>query len=136
MPDTPDNRCSICGGQLLTFSSHLTWHDCEIVKLLDQLPKSEIENLSPAQKEMVRKHNQAESERRQAIFEQATNPKLPIIIYLTQPEIAALEELSKKKDLSTSGVIRQALRLYQLIDANDGKLPELPSKGCGWAGMD
>jgi hypothetical protein len=36
---------------------------------------------------------------------------------LTDPEMTALEELSKKKELSKTAVIRQALRLYQLIDA-------------------
>ena len=36
---------------------------------------------------------------------------------LTEAEMAALEELSAKKELSKTAVLRQALRLFQLIDA-------------------
>jgi hypothetical protein len=36
---------------------------------------------------------------------------------LTDAEMAALEELSEKKDLSKTAVLRQALRLYQMVDA-------------------
>ena len=32
-------------------------------------------------------------------------------------EMEALEELSRRKDLSKTAVIRQALRLYQMVDA-------------------
>ncbi len=35
---------------------------------------------------------------------------------LTDPEMSVLEELSSKKDLSKTAVIRQALRLYQMVD--------------------
>jgi len=35
---------------------------------------------------------------------------------LTDPEMEALEELSTMKDLSKTAVIRQALRLYQMVD--------------------
>jgi hypothetical protein len=35
---------------------------------------------------------------------------------LANPEIAALEELALRKDLSKAAVLRQALRLYQLIE--------------------
>ena len=35
---------------------------------------------------------------------------------LTEIEMQVLEELSVKKDLSKTAVIRQALRLYQLVD--------------------
>lgn len=36
---------------------------------------------------------------------------------LTAAEMEALEELSRRKELTKTAVIRQALRLYQLIDA-------------------
>ena len=36
---------------------------------------------------------------------------------LTEQEMAVLEGLSKQKDLSKTVVMRQALRLYQLVDA-------------------
>jgi predicted transcriptional regulator len=36
---------------------------------------------------------------------------------LTPQEMDALEDLATKKDLSKTAVIRQALRLYQLVDA-------------------
>lgn len=36
---------------------------------------------------------------------------------LTEQEMAALEELASKKDLSKTAVLRQALKLYQLVDA-------------------
>lgn len=36
---------------------------------------------------------------------------------LSPPEMAALEELAAKKDLSKTALLRQALRLYQLVDA-------------------
>lgn len=36
---------------------------------------------------------------------------------LTDAEMAALDDLANKKDLSKSAVMRQALRLYQLIEA-------------------
>jgi len=36
---------------------------------------------------------------------------------LTDSEMKVLEELSRQKDLTKTTVIRQALRLYQLIDA-------------------
>jgi hypothetical protein len=36
---------------------------------------------------------------------------------LTAVEMQALEELARQKDLSKTAVLRQALRLYQLVDA-------------------
>lgn len=36
---------------------------------------------------------------------------------LTDAEMDVLEELSVKKDLSKTALIRQALRLYQLVEA-------------------
>lgn len=35
---------------------------------------------------------------------------------LTDLEMAALDELSASKDMSKTAVIRQALRLYQMVD--------------------
>jgi predicted transcriptional regulator len=35
---------------------------------------------------------------------------------LTAGEMEALDELARKKDLSKTAVIRQALRLYQMVD--------------------
>jgi len=42
--------------------------------------------------------------------------KKTMTLNLTEPEMKVLEELSLKKDLSKTAVIRQALRLYQLVD--------------------
>jgi hypothetical protein len=36
---------------------------------------------------------------------------------LTEAEMLALEEMARHKELSKTAVIRQALRLYQLLDA-------------------
>jgi hypothetical protein len=44
---------------------------------------------------------------------------------LTDAEMQVLEDLSTKKDLSKTAVLRQALRLYQLVDvrlSEGGKL--------------
>ncbi len=43
--------------------------------------------------------------------------KRTMTLNLTEREMEVLEELSRKKELSKTAVIRQALRLYQLIDA-------------------
>ena len=45
------------------------------------------------------------------------NGKKGMTLNLTEAEMAALDALSAQKDLSKTAVIRQALRLYQLIDA-------------------
>ena len=53
------------------------------------------------------------------------NPKKTMTLNLTDREMRALEELSAQKDLSKTAILRQALRLYQLIDmrlAQGGKL--------------
>lgn len=42
--------------------------------------------------------------------------KKTMTLNLTDAEMAVLDELSAKKDISKTAVIRQALRLYQLID--------------------
>lgn len=44
------------------------------------------------------------------------NEKRTMTLNLTEAEMEALEELSRRKDLSKTALIRQALRLYQLID--------------------
>jgi hypothetical protein len=36
---------------------------------------------------------------------------------LTEPEMQVLEELSRQKELSKTALLRQAIRLYQLVDA-------------------
>ena len=46
----------------------------------------------------------------------ATKDKKQITLNLTDAEIEVLEELSRKKDLSKTAVLRQALRLYHVVD--------------------
>ena len=53
------------------------------------------------------------------------NPKRTMTLNLTDNEMRVLEALSTQKDLSKSAILRQALRLYQLVDvrlAEGGKL--------------
>lgn len=40
---------------------------------------------------------------------------------LTETEMKALEELSATKDISKTAVLRQALRLYQMVEVRIGK---------------
>lgn len=42
--------------------------------------------------------------------------KRTMTLNLTDAEMTALEELALKKDLNKTVVIRQALRLYQMVD--------------------
>ncbi len=42
--------------------------------------------------------------------------KKTMTLNLTPAEMTALEELARKKDLTKTAVIRQALRLYQAVD--------------------
>ena len=42
--------------------------------------------------------------------------KRTMTLNLTDPEMAALEELSERKELSKTAILRQALRLYQMFD--------------------
>lgn len=42
--------------------------------------------------------------------------KRTMTLNLTDAEMTALEALCKKKDLSKTAVLRQALRLYQTVD--------------------
>lgn len=43
--------------------------------------------------------------------------KRTMTLNLTEMEMLALDELSARKDLSKTAVLRQALRLYQTVDA-------------------
>ncbi len=43
--------------------------------------------------------------------------KKTMTLNLTGAEMEALEELSHKKELSKTAIMRQALRLYQVVDA-------------------
>lgn len=44
-------------------------------------------------------------------------PKRTMTLNLTDPEMEALDGLSTRKDMSKTAVIRQALRLYQMVDS-------------------
>lgn len=43
--------------------------------------------------------------------------KKTMTLNLTEAEMAALEDLCVEKDMSKTAVLRQALRLYQLVNA-------------------
>lgn len=43
--------------------------------------------------------------------------KRTMTLNLTDAEMAALEKMSVQKDMTKTAILRQALRLYQLIDA-------------------
>ena len=43
--------------------------------------------------------------------------KRTMTLNLTEDEMTALEELARRKDLTKTAVLRQALRLYQVVDA-------------------
>lgn len=47
--------------------------------------------------------------------------KRTMTLNLTEAEMRTLESLSVQKDLSKTAVVRQALRLYQLIDSRLSK---------------
>ncbi|BBL77504.1 ribbon-helix-helix protein, CopG family [Methylomagnum ishizawai] len=46
-----------------------------------------------------------------------TATKKTMTLNLTDAEMRALEEMCVKKDLSKTAVLRQALRLYQMVEA-------------------
>jgi hypothetical protein len=46
-----------------------------------------------------------------------SDSKKTMTLNLTEVEMRVLEDLAKKKDLTKTAVIRQAIRLYQMIDA-------------------
>jgi hypothetical protein len=43
--------------------------------------------------------------------------KRTMTLNLTEAEMLAVEELATRKDLTKTAVIRQAIRLYQMVDA-------------------
>ena len=43
--------------------------------------------------------------------------KRTMTLNLTDPEMQALEDLAARKDITKTAILRQALRLYQMIDA-------------------
>ena len=43
--------------------------------------------------------------------------KRTMTLNLTEAEMRVLDDLARKKDLSKTAVLRQAIRLYQLIEA-------------------
>ena len=43
--------------------------------------------------------------------------KKTMTLNLTEAEMKALEDLAKRKDLTKTAVVRQAIRLYQMIEA-------------------
>lgn len=43
--------------------------------------------------------------------------KKTMTLNLSEREMEALEDLSRRKELSKTAVLRQALRLYQMVDA-------------------
>lgn len=47
--------------------------------------------------------------------------KRTMTLNLTDAEMAALEEFAQRKELSKTAVIRQALRLYQILDLRMAK---------------
>ena len=47
--------------------------------------------------------------------------KKTMTLNLTEAEMRVLEELSARKDLSKTALMRQALRMYQVVDARLGK---------------
>ena len=51
------------------------------------------------------------------IFRMDENEKRTMTLNLTPREMAVLEELAAKKDLSKTGVMRLGLRLLQAVDA-------------------
>jgi hypothetical protein len=46
-----------------------------------------------------------------------TLSKKTMTLNLTEAEMSALEDLCTKKDLSKTALLRQALRLYQLVES-------------------
>jgi len=47
----------------------------------------------------------------------ALDAKKTMTLNLSESEMRVLEELANKKDLSKTAVLRQALRLYQMVEA-------------------
>lgn len=51
-----------------------------------------------------------------------------MVISFTQAEMKVIGELAQLKDLSEPSIIRQALRLYQLIEVRRASCPEFEQK--------
>lgn len=49
-------------------------------------------------------------------MESTTQARKTMTLNLTETEMKALEELSTTKDISKTAVLRQALRLYQMVE--------------------
>ena len=45
-----------------------------------------------------------------------SDAKKTMTLNLTAAEMGVLDELARKKDLSKTAVVRQAIRLYQMVD--------------------
>ena len=59
------------------------------------------------------------------VYHQGMEEKRTMTLNLTAREMDALEELAASKDMTKTATIRQALRLYQLVDqrlAEGGKI--------------
>ncbi|TAM79797.1 MAG: transcriptional regulator [Acidobacteria bacterium] len=50
-------------------------------------------------------------------MQQVTPTRKTMTLNLTEAEMKALEELSSTKEISKTAVLRQALRLYQMLEA-------------------
>lgn len=50
-------------------------------------------------------------------MQQVTPTRKTMTLNLTEAEMKALEELSATKEISKTAVLRQALRLYQMLEA-------------------
>ena len=50
------------------------------------------------------------------MYNMGMDDKRTMTLNLTHGEMEVLEELAKKKELNKTAVLRQALRLYQMVD--------------------
>ena len=50
-------------------------------------------------------------------WREPVDPPKTMTITLTEAEMQVLKQLAEKQELTPTGVLRQALRLYQLVDA-------------------
>jgi predicted transcriptional regulator len=61
--------------------------------------------------------HEADSYLKASAMEDAMTAKRTMTLNLTDAEMRALDDLSVRKDLTKTAVLRQALRLYQTIEA-------------------
>ena len=90
----------------------------EAAKELAGVVKEEVEKvqavLTPQQREKLQTLKEERQERREdCLAHRIANLR---DLDLTDAEMTALEDLAAKKDLNKTAVIRQALRLYQMVD--------------------